>query len=346
MVKKLILKIAGILIIVAFINLPIRYFFYNKQLPYYWGNHFTLIKRNYLVDHKADFNTLFLGSSKTHYQVEPVLFDSLVNSSSPDSNKIHSYNFGIDGMMPPESFYLYKSILENDSLKFKTVILELNFLQTGETKNMFTWRGYYWLHRDTYHDYMSSMLNSQYPLIQKAWNFSLVNTMAVEKFYNMGMFNELVEFHREQFTDDTGKEAANHGFLALPRHKEFKPVERQKVIDVRKASLDATQNYDAWSKGKLNENFNNCIKDVIDISRKRGIRLIFLLPAEWNSYQYKEIFPILKTIPDRNKIVMYQYNEKFKPLFEFENMFDNSHVNGYGARIYTGFVAEAFEKIR
>src|SRR5262245_19025913 len=98
MVKQLILKITGILILVAAINVVVNYFFYDKKLPYYWGNKFTLNKRNFLVNRKNEFNTLFIGSSKTHYQVNPQLFDSLVNGPERDTMlaPVRSYNFGID----------------------------------------------------------------------------------------------------------------------------------------------------------------------------------------------------------------------------------------------------------
>lgn len=345
MVKKLILKIAGVLIVVAIINVVANYFFYDRKLPYYWGNRFTLNKRNFLVQHKADFNTLFIGSSKTHYQVDPLLFDSLVNSSANEFNKVHSYNFGIDGMMPPESFFIYKSLLQRDSLKFKTAIIELNFLETGETKNLFTWRGYYWLNRNTYNEYSSSLLGSRYPFVQKAWNLSLLNVMAIEQFYNMGKFNELVEFHQDQYANDTSKEVRTHGFTALPHPGKFSQAEDQRIVNIKNASINATDNYNTWSSEKMNAAFNDCLKQIIDLSHQKGIRLIFLFPTQWNVYQYKELFPILNTIPDRNKIVIYQYSQ-YKTLFEPDHLFDNSHVDSVGARLYTGYVADAFKKIQ
>lgn len=343
--KTLFLKIAGLIIIVAVINTVINHLFYNKKLPYYWGNISTLEKRNFIVQHKAKFNTLFIGSSKTHYQLNALLFDSIVNSVDTGKDKIRSYNYGIDAMLPPESFYVYKSLLEKDSLSFKTVIMELNFLPTVETSNMFTWRRFYWLNKDTYHEYTSSLLASKYSLPLKVWNLSLLNVLSVQKLYNIGKFNEYVEFKKDQFLPDTSKEAGLSGFKPLHHPKSFSPQEIQKIKDVKNASITAYDNFNKWSAENENKTYASYLKQIVDLSHKKGIRLIFLFPTQWNVKQYRELFPILDKIPERDKIVVFSYKDH-QPLFDPQNLFDNSHVDSVGARIYTSYVAHGFIKIR
>jgi hypothetical protein len=343
--KKLFLKIAGLVIIVALINVVINHLFYNKKLPYYWGNINTLNKRNFIVQNKAKFNTLFIGSSKLHYQLNPLVFDSIVNSVDTGKYKIHSYNFGIDAMLPPESIYIYKSLLERDSLSFKTAIIELNFLPNIETTNMFTWRRYYWLNNDTYHDYTSSLLASKFSLPLKAWDLSLLNVLAVQKLYNIGKFNEYVEFKKDEFLPDTAREVGLSGFRPLHHPKSFSPQELQRILDVKTASITADENYSKWSAEKENKTYAAYLQQVVDLSHKKGIRLIFLFPTQWNVKQYRELFPILDKMPEKDKIVVFNFKDH-QPLFDPQNLFDNSHVDSVGARIYTGYVAQGFLKIR
>jgi hypothetical protein len=343
--KKLLIKIAGLIIIVAALNTVINHLFYNKKLPYYWGNINTLDKRNFIVKNHTKFNTLFIGSSKLHYQLNPVLFDSIVNSVDTGKDKIRSYNFGVDGMMPPESLYIYKSLLEKDSLSFKTAIIELNFLPAIETKNMFTWRRYYWLNKDTYHEYTSSLLASKYSFPLKVWNLSLLDVLAIQKLYNIGKFNEYVEFKKDEFLPDTSKEATLLGFKPLHHPKSFSAQEIQKMQDVKSASIIADDNYNKWSDESENKIYAAYLNQIVVLSQKKGIRVIFLLPTQWNVKQYRELFPILDNIPERDKILVFNYKDH-QPLFDPQNLFDNSHVDSAGARIYTGYVARGFMKIR
>jgi len=335
--KKLILKIISLLILVGVVNAIINHFFYDKKLPYYWGNETISSKRNFLVKNKAHFNTLFIGSSKTKYQIDPILFDSIVNKTN--NGNIHSYNLGIDYMMPPESFYIYKSLLDNDSLHLKNVIIEIDFFRKAETENLFTWRNYYWVNPGTYYDYTSSLLSSHYTPLLKAWNLTIVNIMAVTKIYNIGKFNEYVQFKKNQFSINKTFEGEN-GFVGLPHRIE----QQSKLEEVKNASITAYSNYDKWSSMKKNQAFFNSLEKIIQLSNKKGVRLIFLLPIQWQSMQYKELFPILKAIPNRNKLEIADYSE-YKPLFNADISFDYAHLDSVGARIYTRDVAQAFGKI-
>ncbi len=335
-------KIFALLILVAISNSIINLFFYNGKLPYYWGSKEIMDKRNYLIKNNSKFNTLFIGSSKTHYQIMPVLFDSLVNNSCKCG--IHSFNFGIDGMLPPESFYIYKSLLENDSLSIKNIFIELDFIESASTRNLSAWRSYYWLNNETYHEYTSSYLDSKYGLSLKVWNMAVLNYWAIENIYNIGKFNEYVGFKKNVSDGSVYKEKETAGFAALSHPKLFKPKEISDINDVENSSKTAYSNFAKWTSGSKNEAYLRSLNEIIDLSRKKGIRLIFIFPIQWKLYQYKELFPIMNTIPQNRKISLADY-QSHKPLFEINNLNDDAHLNGVGAKIYTTYLANAFIKI-
>lgn len=340
--KKLILNILILIVLVAAANWCIDYFFYNKSLPYYWGDTNILEKRSFVKKNKDSINTLFLGSSKTHYQVNPKVFDSIVNQNT--GMHISSYNFGVDAMLPPESFYVYQSLLQNESFRFKNVIMELDFLQTGDTKNLFNWRSYYWLNKSTYNDYSSVMLSSNFPSTVKAFNLSLLNLKAVQKLLNIGKFNEYVQYRKLEMAEekrDTSHEVNTLGFTGLPPWKTMSPALLSQVSNITNVTKTASANYDAWSKGPVNKLYASEVQKIMKLSRDKGINLIFLIPVQWNINQYKELFPIIRSIPEKNKILMFDY-ESHKPLFTPQNLFDDNHVNSIGAKLYTAYVAQQF----
>ena len=273
----------------------------------------------------------------------PALFDSLVNLSP--KNHIKSYNFGIDEMLPLESFTFYKSLLEDDSLSFKNVVMELDFLQTGGNDNVFTWRGYYWLQPDTYVEYTQSLFSSKFDFMSKAFNFSVLNIKAAEKALNLSKFNEFVTYKKENSASVASAPAMSaDGFSPLYSTKPFTADELQRISDVKNASSIAVSNYDKWSSEQINKAFVSDLTQIIELSHKKGIRLIFLVPCQWNVNQYRELFPVLNTIPHKDRILLFSCKD-YAPLFAPENLFDESHVNHTGARLFTTYLSQEFKKI-
>ena len=140
-------------------------------------------------------------------------------------------------------------------------------------------------------------------------------------------------------------EIAPKSLRPLHHPKSFSPEETQRIQDVKNASVTADDNYSKWSAEKENKTYAAYLQQIVDLSHKKGIRLIFLFPTQWNVKQYRELFPILDKIPGKDKIVVFNYKDHL-PLFDSRNLFDNSHVDSVGARIYTGYVAQGFLKIR
>jgi hypothetical protein len=329
-------------VLVAIGNLFFNYFFYNKKLSRFWGSQSILSKKNFLVKNETEFNTLFVGSSKTKYQVDPVLFDSIINTST--NQDIHSFNIGIESMTPPESFYFYEMLLRDESIHLKNVIIELDFFRNDDTENLFNWRSYYWMTPANYKLYTSSVLHSHYALYIKAKYLTILNLMAATKIYNLGKFNEYVQFKKNEFLIDSSFVGRN-GFIGLPHPKSFNASLLSKMEDVKNASITAFSKFDEWSAGKKNQTFFNSIEQLRELSAKRNINLIFLVPIQWTSAQYRELFPVLKTIPDKNKIIIADYN-KFKPLFDINIAYDHAHFDSVGAKIYTRYLADAFVKLK
>ncbi|HEX6885258.1 MAG TPA: hypothetical protein VF530_17930 [Planctomycetota bacterium] len=90
--------------------------------------------------HVARYDTLFLGSSLVHRQVSPAVYDAELAARGLPSS---SFNFGILGMVPPESYYLLERILDERPPNLRTVFLELSSLQL-RVKREHTRRFDYW----------------------------------------------------------------------------------------------------------------------------------------------------------------------------------------------------------
>lgn len=83
-------------------------------------------KMRFFAAHKDDFDTIFVGSSHIYCGVSPALFDEGMAKAGIPS---HTFNFGVNGMYPPERFYVLEQILSLNPRKLKRVFVELDDIQ-------------------------------------------------------------------------------------------------------------------------------------------------------------------------------------------------------------------------
>src|SRR6476469_1089570 len=79
-------------------------------------------KLKYFSEHKDEFDTVIVGTSQLYYSVSPKTFDATTQENGMPTR---SFNFGIDGMHPPENFYVLDQILKTKPKNLKSVLLEL-----------------------------------------------------------------------------------------------------------------------------------------------------------------------------------------------------------------------------
>jgi hypothetical protein len=83
-------------------------------------------KMRFFAAHKDEFDTIFVGSSRIYSGLSPYTFDQLMARAGKPS---HTFNFGVNGMYPPESFYVVAQILTMKPRKLKRIFVELDDLQ-------------------------------------------------------------------------------------------------------------------------------------------------------------------------------------------------------------------------
>jgi hypothetical protein len=106
-------------------------------------------KLKYFTEHKDEFDTVIVGTSRLYYSASPEIFDATTRENGVPT---HTFNFGIDGMHPPENFYVLEQILKTKPRNLKWVLLELGDIQTRWDNILVTQRAVYW------HDWPRTML--------------------------------------------------------------------------------------------------------------------------------------------------------------------------------------------
>jgi hypothetical protein len=98
-------------------------------------------KLKYFTEHKDEFDTVIVGTSRVYYSAAPEIFDATTRENGLGT---HCFNFGIDGMHPPENFYVLEQILKTKPRNLKWVLLELGDIQTKWDNILGTQRAVYW----------------------------------------------------------------------------------------------------------------------------------------------------------------------------------------------------------
>jgi hypothetical protein len=114
-------------------------------------------KLEFFAKHKNEFDTLFLGSSRFYYAISPEGFDKITRENGVPTR---TFNFGIDGMNPPENFYVLDQILKTEPRSLKWIFVEVDNIETkSHLKILGTRRLLYW------HDWQRTALT-----LKKAMN--------------------------------------------------------------------------------------------------------------------------------------------------------------------------------
>ncbi len=99
-------------------------------------------KLTFFAKHKDEFDTLFLGSSRFYYAISPQDFDQITRENGLPTR---AFNFGIDGMNPPETFYVLDQILKTEPRRLKWLFVEVDNIETkSHLKILGTHRLLYW----------------------------------------------------------------------------------------------------------------------------------------------------------------------------------------------------------
>jgi hypothetical protein len=94
------------------------------------------------LQHKEEYDTLFIGTSRIYRGLKPSVFDQVTAAGGLPT---HTFNFGVDAMLAPEDAYVAGYILRNPPKNLKWVFLELGvFIEDFEDRAPDSVRSSHW----------------------------------------------------------------------------------------------------------------------------------------------------------------------------------------------------------
>ena len=325
------LKLGSKLVLLLILLFIIPFVIVNSFFPFYWGHIQLNTKIKFLEDHELDPNTYFIGSSVTNRQIIPSYFDELNGD-----NKGTSFNLGLDGIMPPFTFYMLEGLMDYDPT-IKTIYFELDgFDHMPDGQTYLTTRNKYYLTPKWYVFALRYLKNATIPNETKLGLLKKYTISFYQRVFSIGMRPEILKQIMKKNVYN-GKLLAKYGDGFMPfKTKKTKNTIQQKEIP-KNLKLVKQAFKQAFKQNSINYNptFYDLINKAIKDAEAKNIQLIFLLNGRWFILEpTNSMVALFNNIPDKNKINLAD-PDKYPRLYQEKYRWDHDHLNTEGARIYT-----------
>ena len=256
-----------------------------------------------------DFNTVFVGSSRTKRSVIPAYFDSLTSAETD------SYNFGIGAALPPYTIDECEELIRHKS-SLKYVFFELSGEGYGfvpeEPWKSFSYR--------KYSEVLKNLPASDFAMFHNILALNIVKpkmspsssdyNLPLENVFKTGGFNSQAKLSSEKIE-------------MLRRHN----------LQIEQEKTD--------SRFPLNENYWKRILRLIELAESKKIKIYFFIPPRLQSEQEVEtVHPVYHKLEEKYKLGVNHYDEFF---YREEGSLDDFHLNFAGAKLFTEKISEAFK---
>ena len=334
--KKLFYKILLLVIIIFVLN---RITYEIIDAPFYWQSEVGAEKELIFDKNKDLYNTIFIGSSRTYRQIDPVLFDSLTAAVGSKS-----FNYGVQNLFAPYTHILAYQLLEQEPVNFDILFVELT--KSLHFKNLDIPEFLVWEDINLEFAVANTLIKDQdHPVYFKLQKSAVHTFNVINKASNANLLDYY--FDRERFIKvDIVPE---NGFLPLDEENKIRPTVKIRndifmtdtttIIPFNKKSDAVFGNMDQFTSDY--ERYHQEILELIEKAKEKQVQVYFYLPNRFIDREAKEIVGIFNQLPEENKLSV-SYNDEFKKLYLVENNWDRGHLNKKGATIFTKLLAEAY----
>jgi hypothetical protein len=300
-------------------------------------------KWDHWLEHKDEYDTLFIGTSRTYRGISPAQFDEATAAAGMPT---HSFNFGIDAMLPPEDAYVSEFVLRHPSKNLKWVFIELGvFVDDFEDRDPDSIRSRHW------HDWRRASLCVQATLWPKqksekwrtwfrprkdkpwpadtAWtHLRLLGARSLNFGRGAAALNEWM-----------AKTGPNPLYLG-PQGDGFNPYPKSNVLKgdalaAYEKSL-AERQKDPARPSPLKLQHQQSFDDVVNLVRKIGAKPIALIAPSTGSLRLRPA--------DSSKVPLIDACDvqAFPQFYTPDVRIDTAHLNIRGAEIFTRYLADRF----
>ena len=285
----------------------------------------------HMQDHLDKYSLIYIGSSRVFHEFIPGQFDQAL---AKRGHKENSFNFGQDGMWPPESLYMIRQILDLHPKKLKWVLIDLMQIKPFLEGNETSLRGMYW------HDWQHTWIALQHvmasPDVPRPLSERLDQSLTHLLLWTQRSLNAGSGSQRFQVA------------MKLEREKKADPVEDDgweagPIRQLSQKDIDAFNNELVRLKTIQPKPIPPLLRDSLDSVTKEiraaGAEPIFVVASGFYGRERFTDWP-----PPGVTVFAFDDPEKYPELYNYEHRFDVHHLDPRGAVDYTRILADRFAK--
>lgn len=292
-------------------------------------------KLRFFEKHQDEFDTLFLGSSRFYYAVSPEIFDNVTRENGVPTR---TFNFGIDGMNPPENFYVLDQILKTEPRNLKWIFVEVGDIETKSHADILsTQRLLYW------HDWPRTALTLRKALdphgttkwskkLNRLWSarrtFALHLSLFEKQFTNVGRAADFLPVQNEipalRSSFQLGPNGDGYRLAGAPMSPERAEKFRRRLA--QEVAAARTEYIDPYADRAYRE----CAKKI----RRLGATPIFVAPP--GLFQSPTLF---RKSPPPGPLFLFNDARAYPQLYDPKVRVDTQHLTNEGSAEFTRLLA-------
>lgn len=308
----------------------------DRKAPYMHNGQFATQYQHYLTK-AAQYNTVFMGSSRTYRQINPQVIDEGLSDL-----EIKSYNLGAHATFIPEAFYLLEMFIDSQppGTPVRYVFMELTGINNIKLVNWFSPQSYYYLDKDM----LKLIWNTHFHNPDLSRLTALMYTYPYLQGYVLKYIVPLSLMKTYAEADSYSGEQGN-GYY--PLDVDLRQNQPEKLIARRDAFLKDTMvllerksKQSQRKKEDISQAYTDYLNHLIDEAEQKNIRLYYIIPPKLK--YYNSLAGLTGHVKDQRVIDMGSY-EPYPHLNYARYNFDDGHFNSAGAQLYSTYLAQAIK---
>ena len=316
----------------------------------FWGAPLYISKYDRFFRSTAEYDAVFIGSSRTFRNIDPFVFDSIT--------ELTSFNFGVEEVGCPFNYYLTSKIIDsNKSNQIKYLIVELFSPEGNLPKELMmdvnqTNKALFWYEPTHFIFSLRAIEESQSLSTKEKYNEITTHlSTLIQSQFKIGHVQRIIDSKQKQLHNlYEGKRL--DGYYSYDDEIQTKHgnylVERQEKIRQDLDYFDERKTYssDIYLSQLAQAQSLKFHKDYIEELNKRceekGMQLILIVQPRMTKEQcdYFNYFKAkaISTMP----VLDYSSSDHYPEYYQIENVFDQGHLNTKGAKLFTAKLAVDF----
>ena len=262
------------------------------------------------------YSFVFIGSSRVAHHFIPEQFDAQLQQHGIE---VKSFNFGQDGMFPPESFYVLRKLLAHTPMRPRWVAIDVMPFRPVMDGNEESERTIAW------HDWRHTALTAR---VLKGDFFYHARLLATRTLGAGRWQSWLQREAKLNLRKPTAMTSA--GYEAL----ETRPLNEVDAQEFDK-SVERLKGTTKWAD--LPSAYRQELEAVVALIREHGAEPIFVLAPDIHSTQRFRDWP-----PAGVAEFAYDHPETYPTLYLREQRYDPEHLDANGAKEFTRIFATEF----